>query len=190
MTNKQIEINVCLQNLGKYNEGELVFKWVSLPATQEEIKSALTEIGINEQYEEFMIADYEAPFSIGEYDNINRLNEIAEKLSELEIVDFSNYQYNYTDDLNTIKQLAYDLDLQEFVDEYNYFTLEEVEELQLYPLNDNGTVDLMRMYFFMGNIDGNTEIVRINGYENLEQIYKEDLQELQKDIINEFIGNF
>jgi len=190
MTNKTIEINVCLQNLGKYNEGELVFEWLSLPATNEEIAETLNAIGINAQYEEFMIADYEAPFSIGEYDNVYKINEIAEKLEGVEIIDFNNnYAYNYTNDLYTIKQLASELDLEEFVSEYEYYTMEEVEEFELYPVNEDGKIDLARMYHFLGNTTPNTEIVRINGYGNLEELFKDDLEELQKDIINEFVKN-
>ena len=49
------QASVCIQNLGKYNEGELVFKWLDLPATHEEIEQAMTDIGINEEYEEYMI---------------------------------------------------------------------------------------------------------------------------------------
>ena len=30
-------LRVALTNLGKYNEGELIFKWLDLPATEEEI---------------------------------------------------------------------------------------------------------------------------------------------------------
>ena len=43
-------INVALSNLNKYNEGELVFEWVELPATVEEIEYAMEKIGIDEGY--------------------------------------------------------------------------------------------------------------------------------------------
>lgn len=38
-------INVYITNLGKYNEGCLVGKWLKLPATDEEIEEVLKEIG-------------------------------------------------------------------------------------------------------------------------------------------------
>lgn len=79
------EMRIALTNLGKYNEGELIYKWLELPATDEEIKKAFDEIGINERYEEFFITDYECEFyQIGEYENIETLNEIAEALDELD----------------------------------------------------------------------------------------------------------
>lgn len=78
-------MNIALTNLGKYNEGELIYKWVELPATEEEIEAAKKKIGINEYYEEWFITDYECDYmQIGEYDNIDELNEIAEALDDLD----------------------------------------------------------------------------------------------------------
>jgi len=181
-----MEIKIALTNLGKYNEGSLVYEWLELPATQEEINETLEAIGINEEYEEFFISDYEAPFQIGEYASINKLNEIAEQLQNVELVDFRNgYNYDYVDTLYTIKNLASELDMDQVVEDY--FTIEEVEELELYPKNDNGTIDLMRMYHFLGDVNGNTEVVRINGYGNLETVHKDDLADLQEEIMSEFV---
>jgi antirestriction protein len=78
---KMTEIKIWVGNLGKYNEGELVGEWFDLPVSIEEITEV---IGINEEYEEMFIADYEAPFSIGEYDSIENLNEIAEKMQGMD----------------------------------------------------------------------------------------------------------
>lgn len=80
------DIRICIQNLGKYNEGELWFKWLDLPIDDDELEEALEEIGIDDvEYEEIMIADYECEFmSIGEWDSISRLNEIAEQLDDLD----------------------------------------------------------------------------------------------------------
>jgi antirestriction protein len=78
-----MEIKIYVANLEKYNEGELVGGWFTLPADIEEIEEA---IGINEEYEEYAIHDYEAPegLKIGEYDSIEELNEIAEKIDSLD----------------------------------------------------------------------------------------------------------
>ena len=78
-------LNIYITNLGKYNEGELVGEWVNLPC--DDLESVYERIGINEKYEEMFITDYESDFEglqIGEYDNIEDLNEWAE---ELEAVD-------------------------------------------------------------------------------------------------------
>lgn len=78
-------IELCLTNLGKYNEGELIFTRLVLPATAEEIQTAYDEIGVADgtMYEESFISDYETDInglSISEYASVNDLNELAEEL--------------------------------------------------------------------------------------------------------------
>lgn len=80
-------MNIFITNLGKYNEGELVGEWVKLPVSEEELEAVFERIGINEEYEEHFITDYETDidgFEIGEYDNIEELNELAETLEDLD----------------------------------------------------------------------------------------------------------
>lgn len=78
-------IKVALTNLGKYNEGELSYVWLDLPASDEELTKALEaiEVAPNSEYEEYFITDYEAPFQIGEYESLTKLNEMAEEMDEL-----------------------------------------------------------------------------------------------------------
>lgn len=74
-------LNIYVTNLGKYNEGELVGEWVSLPCA--DLEEVYGRIGINEEYEEVFITDYETDFSgleVNEYQNIEDLNEQAEEL--------------------------------------------------------------------------------------------------------------
>lgn len=78
-------MNIYLTNLGKYNEGELVGEWVQLPISNEELQEVFKRIGINKEYEEYFITDYECDFyEIGEYENISTLNEMAEKFDNLD----------------------------------------------------------------------------------------------------------
>ena len=81
-------ISIYLTNLGKYNEGELVGEWVELPV-DDNFEQAFQDIGINDEYEEWFITDYETDFgmSIDEYDDIYELNEIAEELENLDETD-------------------------------------------------------------------------------------------------------
>ena len=76
---------IFLTNLGKYNEGDLVGEWVDLPV-DDDFESVLEDIGINDEYEEWFITDYENDYGyeVGEYDNIFELNEIAERLEDLD----------------------------------------------------------------------------------------------------------
>ena len=81
-------MKIFLTNLGKYSEGILEGEWLELPATEEEIEACKQRIGISEEpdengnyYEEWFITDYETDvdgLKIGEYDNLEELNELAE----------------------------------------------------------------------------------------------------------------
>ena len=57
-------MRIYIANLGKYNEGELVGAWFTPPVDFEEVKE---RIGLNDEYEEYAIHDYELPFAIDEY---------------------------------------------------------------------------------------------------------------------------
>ena len=95
-------LNIYLTNLGKYNEGELIGEWVELPVSQEELQKVFERIGINEEYEEYFITDYECDFyQVGEYENLNSLNEMAEQLEDIdddqeEIVKILMTEYGYS----------------------------------------------------------------------------------------------
>lgn len=85
-------IEICLTNLRKYNEGELIYSRLVLPATTEEIQATYDEIGVaeNTMYEEAFISDYETDInglSISEYASIDDLNELAKELE-----DFDEYE--------------------------------------------------------------------------------------------------
>lgn len=88
-------LRIYLTNLGKYNEGQLIGEWVELPCTDEELEAAKERIGISEEpdengnyYEEWFITDYESDIegvTVGEYDDLDKLNEFAEELDDLNI---------------------------------------------------------------------------------------------------------
>lgn len=106
-------MRIFLTNLGKYNEGRLIGEWVDLPV-EDAFKAALKSIGINEQYEEYFISDYECEFKIGEYENIFELNEVAKTIEGMTVDEekiFSymvdNYCYTYQESLEIIKNHDY-----------------------------------------------------------------------------------
>jgi antirestriction protein len=84
-------LKVALTNLGKYNEGDLVYTWLKLPATDDEIKKALEKIEVKAggRYEEYFISDYETDINIkiSEYDNLDELNELVELIENLDSSD-------------------------------------------------------------------------------------------------------
>lgn len=81
-------MKIYLTNLGRYNEGYLIGKWVKLPVAENKLNEVLKEIGINEYYEEYFITDYENEIIglgdvISEYSNVQALNKLAQRLEEL-----------------------------------------------------------------------------------------------------------
>lgn len=104
-------LNIYIANLGKYNEGELVGKWLELPATEQEINELMVKIGLgyfdNEGeyvaglevdgifYEEWAIHDYETDISgieVGEWDNIWELSDMVEELDKLDKYDMKKVE--------------------------------------------------------------------------------------------------
>lgn len=84
-------LSIFITNLGRYNEGALVGEWVSLPADEDDLQAVYDRIGIDGlRYEEVFISDYESDIGleVGEYENINDLNELAERLEALDSYDF------------------------------------------------------------------------------------------------------
>lgn len=74
------EMQVYIVNLGKYNEGEMVGAWFHFPLDFDEIKE---RIGLNNEYEEYAIHDYEMPFKIDQYTSIDQLNNLYESIESL-----------------------------------------------------------------------------------------------------------
>lgn len=82
---------VFITNLGKYNEGELVGKWLSLPC--EDVEEELASIGVSDEpdengnyYDEYFITDYENDYGykVEEYENLEELNDMADRLENLD----------------------------------------------------------------------------------------------------------
>ena len=123
------DIKGFITNLGKYNEGELIGEWLGLPCDEDKIQQVFDRIGINEEYEEYFITDYESEFGmkLSEYENIIELNK---QMLELE---------NYIDndrDIHKAKAMMSELgyDFQEVIDNWNGYdfmegwTAEEYEQ--------------------------------------------------------------
>lgn len=98
-------LRIYLTNLGKYNEGALIGEWVELPC--DDFSPVFERIGISEEpdengnyYEEYFITDYESDvpgLRIGEYDNLEELNRLAEIIEDVpEKVEVLKY-FGYTE---------------------------------------------------------------------------------------------
>ena len=104
-------LNAYITNLGKYNEGELVGEWISLPITEDELEEVLERIGINEEYEEYFFIDSDADFShnLGEYENIDDLNELGEALEGADADLIAAIMEAYTSDINDALDMVDDV---------------------------------------------------------------------------------
>lgn len=85
------EMKAYITNLGKYNEGYLVGKWIDFPIDEDDFESELESIGVKENtmYEEWFVTDYDCSLfgmydAFGEYPNIDDINEVAEALEDHE----------------------------------------------------------------------------------------------------------
>ena len=128
-----------MTNLGKYNEGQLVYERVAFPTDTETVQAALKKIGIDGiRYEEIFISDYDGPMPqlhkhLGEYESINELNHLAcllSKLSQDELAVFEAVMDSgeYT---GSVKDL---INLSQNLDSYSFYSDVHTEE------------DLGRMY--------------------------------------------
>ena len=137
-------IKIYVANLGKYNEGGLVGAWITLPVSEEELQKILTDkVGINEEYEEYAIHDFECDFmEISEYSSISKLNEIAELLEGLD-------EYEEKTLKAIIEWRYYGENIKEAIENIDNFTLyEDIEndyDLGYYYINEAGIYNLESM---------------------------------------------
>ena len=79
-----------ITNLGKYAEGQFVGETLKFPATTEEVRSLLKNIGVDGvRYEEFFITAFDGDVMglydyLTEYENLDELNHLAHLISELD----------------------------------------------------------------------------------------------------------
>lgn len=138
-----IEVKVFLTNLGKYVEGKLIGEWVTLPVTDEELTEVLARIGINSEYEEHFISDYEVPFdnlNISEYASIEELNDFADQLDELNSWDEDKLSAIL--EYESVSSITDIMDIIEHLDDFELFTeVNDDRELGWYFAEMLGVID-------------------------------------------------
>lgn len=145
-------LSIYLTNLGKYNEGELIGEWVELPVSDDEMHAVFKRIGISSEpdasgnyYEEYFITDYETDipgFSVGEYDDPWRLNNIARLIDAMGEGDFQIFK-------NAVEAgyVGTSLEDIENFDSGNYIFYEDVDNSQ-----DLGYADIKATYDDIENV--------------------------------------
>lgn len=183
-------IKVAITNLGKYNEGELVYEWLELPADNEEIAEVMRNIGICDEYEEHFISDYEAPLSIevGEYESLSKLNEMAE---QLELADIPDAILNGDYDAGDVMTYADELECSGLVPSAtehiaDIISEESLNEMVAHQAQDGGW---QRVACFLSGIDYmNDDYYYINGYGNAENLDHGTLEAIVSDLTAELLS--
>lgn len=109
-----------------------------------------------------------------------KLEELKDKIEEIEIT--YDYEETYNNLYNTV--IDYENDTQDQDFEYlfeEYVSYDLAEDIAKNELETGG---LVRLYYFLGDANLNNDMFRINGYGNLEDINKEDLEYLKDEILN------
>ena len=76
-----MEIKVYIVNLDMYNEGVLQGSWFTLPV---DFDFVAEKIGLNDKHKKYLIKDFESPIDIPEYIPVVELNNMYNKLCEVE----------------------------------------------------------------------------------------------------------
>jgi hypothetical protein len=86
-------LEVFITDLQAYNEGNLVGRWFTLPASEEQLSQVISDVLREgeeacgtEDHEEYFITDFEwgdhALFEVGEYSNLSQINEQLQQLED------------------------------------------------------------------------------------------------------------
>lgn len=131
-------LKIYVTNLRKYNEGQIIGEWVSLP--HEGLEEILDKISNNGK-DELLISDYETDISnlkISEYEDSLQLNEIAEEIEEMredELIAFQAYLEQYANNmeqaLEEVRQGNYRI----------YYNCDNMEDVAYQVVNDCGLLD-------------------------------------------------
>ena len=140
-------IEIFITDLSAYNEGHLVGRWIKLPLSEEKLLEALNGvlregemISGTDNHEEIFITDYEAEIVIDEYDNIEKLNEIAEVIqsySEDDLLRLKFLSHEGFDEREVIENGIdnYDVDIYDYSSDTSF---RDVYELLAYDMVEEG----------------------------------------------------
>ena len=95
--NEKANLSVYIANLDEYVKGNLIGDWISLPIDEDDFKDFLTTIG---NPEEIAIHGYENNLrldglKIGEYMSIKELNELGERIENIDTCDVDAFNALY-----------------------------------------------------------------------------------------------
>lgn len=110
---------------------------------------------------------------------MKELKELKERIEKIKIN--YNYEESYTNLYNTV--IDYMNNTQDFDLDYlfeDFIDYETAEEIARNELNNGG---LIRLNCYLGDVNLNDEIFKLDGYGNLENITIDDLNNLKDEIL-------
>ncbi len=110
---------------------------------------------------------------------MERLRELKEKIEKIE----SSYDYdNYYTELRNVT-IDYMNDSQDWDFDYLFEDIIDYEIAEDIAKNELENGGLIRLYYFLGDANLNNDIFRIDGYGNLTDICKDDLDYIKEQIL-------
>lgn len=168
-----MKISVWVSNLAKYNAGELNGQWTTLPVDDVN-KDILDKIDLGKYptgyRDEWFISDYEAPFTIDEYADLYKLNELAEAL----------------DDYDTIEDVYYNLDDREAAGCEDVYEFDD----EFFDTMFASKQDVARAVFFGDIRNWLDPYIFLNGYGNCETMSEYGFQKMLSESADEIIEQF
>ena len=73
-------VDIYLSSLSRYVQGNENGEWLTLPMSNEELTNKFSEI-VGKGKEWIILEKYGAPFEIGEYENVFKLNEFMQNIN-------------------------------------------------------------------------------------------------------------
>lgn len=118
-------LSIFLTNLKKYNAGQLIGKWIELPC--DDLEDLAAEISGNGE-DELFISDYstELELKIGEYEDLENLNELARQYEDLESWEQETVKAYLEATGDSVQDLETALDRYEYCTFYPGYDLEDV----------------------------------------------------------------
>lgn len=110
---------------------------------------------------------------------MKELKELKERVENIEVT------YDYEESYCNLKNAVIDYmnETQDFDFDYigeNIIDYELAEEQVKHELEQGG---LIRLYYFLGDANLNNNLFKVNGYGNLEDIEKADLENMKEEIL-------
>lgn len=111
---------------------------------------------------------------------MKELREFKERIENIE----SSYDYDsyYSDLYNTT--IDYMNDSQDYDFEYLFEDIIDYDSAEDYAKQELENGGLIRLYYFLGDANLNNELFKIDGYGNLTDISKDDLDYIKEEILN------